>query len=217
MAIKHISLDFWNTIGIPNSAYALKRTELIANVCDITYKCAAARYTKVKEYLDLSASEFGISFTTERCWEILLDAKLTRAQIHEVKIKAQVLFLNNPPIILNETIKEINRLKEKGITVSIGSNTNFIEGQTIVCVPEVYKLSHVSRSLSFSFFSDQLPVAKPHTDFFKRIIDETNLLPEEICHIGDSSVCDYWGAKHANLHAHLIEGAFELPSILSKF
>ena len=49
MAIKHISLDFWNTIGIPNSTYAIQRTELIAEALRIPVLEAKEKYTKVKK------------------------------------------------------------------------------------------------------------------------------------------------------------------------
>ena len=54
---------------------------------------------------------------------------------------------------------------------------------------------------NFHFSSSDLNSSKPDPKHFEAAIKSTNLLPGEICHIGDHPLHDVIGAKNAGLHS----------------
>jgi FMN phosphatase YigB (HAD superfamily) len=209
--IKHISLDFWNTLGIPNPEFADARIDYLASLIGCPRHEIYAHYKDVKQFLDGAAEKFGTAFDSTRCWEIFLE-KYQSEDFYAIFVKMEVnkLFVKYPPTILPETVAEIVRLSKKGITFSVGSNTNFIPGVELSDVIRQNKLH-----LTFSLYSDDFGISKPAHRFFREIHARTKVRVDEIVHIGDSVRCDYEGALKFGMKAIVVGSAHKLPEVLA--
>lgn len=210
----HISLDFWNTIGIPNPNYAIARNKILSdwyskgiNKLDIDE--AGRIYADVKATIDKTHNAFCRPLSMRMVYEILDDV-MSILDYHSVdhccllRLALSEEFHKHPPKILDETWNELTRIFEEGKhTLSIGSNTNFIRGQDIaVHLPYVWK---------FQVFSDRLGWAKPHAEFWKEV-ERLAAPADRIWHIGDHPVCDR--NTSIGIESHVIKDAYELPSFL---
>lgn len=209
---RHISLDFYNTLGIPNPAFAQARTEYLAEVLNVSEQTVKEKYSRMKKFFDNAAEEFGMSLPVERCWDLFLDQfGPTYIEHRHILFYVESLFMKYPPIILTQTISQIARLTKDGFTFSIGSNTNFICGARVRQVIHNYKLNLYGYA-----FSDARGYSKPSPYFFEIV---KNLAPKgsEITHIGDCEATDGVGARKAGMDCVIINNAHELPSILANY
>ena len=224
--VKHISLDAWNTLLIPSKEYAQVRTKVLADIFDCSYEFAKATYSSVKKKFDNQAEERGAGFSTPYIYRELVRSFPSGCNVNADELRVLHLeqcFKESPPEILAETIAQISRLKKKGITFSIGSNTNFISGQILgplikTTVPD----------FDFMMFSDLTTdcgdtcYAKPNYCFFARVHSHVNVLHGEkvdiarILHIGDNRVCDFQGAASYGFSSQLIDNAYCLPDVLKE-
>ena len=226
--IKHVSLDAWNTILIPNTQYAIRRSYILAEAFSCSPEFAAKAYTAVKRRLDKHAEEAGEGYTTEYVYNELLAAfpRHLNVDIEELRVlRIEDEFLNTPPSILEETKTAIQSLKNRGITVSISSNTNFISGRILGRF-----LQEQVGNFDFMLFSDTMQMshsaksgwfipAKPSPAFFSAVAKYCSVLhpeisAENILHIGDNEICDYNGAKNFGFQAKLLTSVNDLPEML---
>jgi FMN phosphatase YigB (HAD superfamily) len=147
-------------------------------------------------------------------------------------LHALVLQPQCQPTIHLDTIKAIKYIHENtDVTLSIGSNTNFISGKTLQLFLQE---AGIWECFSFALFSDLLEdrrgdrkvnVCKPNVDFFIRMINYAGVLHnqkfefteaecEEIMHIGDSVHDDFEGARNRKIQAELISSPEELAPLL---
>lgn len=231
-SVKHISLDFWNTLGTANPEYSEERrfilsdfTSMIRETLDSdgsfdghSVRYCAQAYKEVKKMIDADVL-LGKRYSIDKCFDTLIDWLEVHPLHHELtKLKADLweAFYKHPPTILHETIEQLQRLKVKGYTLSIGSNTNFIPGKVI-------REAVLDRLDLFDFFifSDEIGVAKPNTEFFLRVNKATfklrAIVGQSVLHIGDSKDFDYKPAKAFGLQAAHIDSPKDLPSILEKY
>ena len=226
--IKHVSLDAWNTILIPNTQYAIRRSYILAEAFSCSPEFAAKAYTAVKRRLDKHAEETGEGYATEYVYNELLAAfpRHLNVDIEELRVlHIEDEFLNTPPSVLEETKKAIQSLKDRGITVSISSNTNFISGRILGRF-----LQEQVGNFDFMLFSDTMQMshsaksgwfipAKPSPAFFSAVAKYCSVLhpeisAENILHIGDNEICDYSGAKNFGFQAKLLPSVNDLPEML---
>jgi putative hydrolase of the HAD superfamily len=106
--------------------------------------------------------------------------------------RSNQLFLEYPPEPLNDHISSIlEKLVSMGITLSIGSNTGFVEGETLRVFLQQKDLL---KYFSFCVFSDEIQSSKPSVRFFNAILKQSQLPKQQILHIGDNPVTDVNGA-----------------------
>ena len=216
--MRHMSFDFWNTVGKPNKTYARERSQLLADVFGTSFDTAKANYSKVKGALDHAAETEGVDHGRDYNIVKLCEAfGVERDQQFrdQLQVEMDKLFAMYPPTIDDALIHELDRAHKMGITLSIGSNTNFIEGHTI--------LAHVIGRripLAFSVFSDEVACSKPNPDFFKLIAGQARqhnpLIRDnrDIIHIGDNDVCDCRGADAAGMRYAFTEHADQTAMVL---
>ncbi len=208
---RHISLDFWNTLAEPNREFAQARNEYLAKLLDVTPEWVATEYQGVKRELDEEAATDGRSTPVGRCWWRLLE-RFNKSTIYTFQIVEQTerLFKFYPPRIPDLTRLHIDRLFDKGVTFSIGSNTNFIAGRNLWRLVQTHRLP-----IEFGVFSDEMNCSKPHPNFFGEMKRRTE--GRELLHIGDSYAHDITGSHLANIQGVLIKNALDLPRVLSQF
>lgn len=227
--IKHVSLDAWNTILIPNPEYAEYRTHILSRTFNCSFEFAKNVYTLVKRKFDTFAEKRGEAFNQSFIYDELINAfpksfnpEVVSADL--LRMELEQVFNTFPPTILEETIDTVNTLKEQGITFNVASNTNFISGSILANV-----INKARINFDFMVFSDLMHAcqdtsyimpSKPNPNFFKKVEEYANILHpngisrEEIIHIGDSDICDFQGATKFGLQARLLKSVDELPALL---
>ncbi len=230
--ISHVSLDFWGTVAIANPDYAKRRKEILSKYSKTILSsgephvhtpdyCHTA-YTTVKKLIDNNTRR-GTHYSTDECFTILADWLEMDNPFHYIMtlMKGELweAFHENPPTILPEIVEQLKRLKDKNITISIGSNTNFIPGH-VIRDAVLDKLN----VFDFFVFSDELGYSKPNSDFFSIIYHKAysmdgryDVLKQNVVHIGDSLDFDHRGASEYGFNALHIQNPSELPSNLVIF
>jgi FMN phosphatase YigB (HAD superfamily) len=155
----HFSFDAWNTLIKPNKEFSLIRTQILSENTGLGPATAAATYTEIKRLCDSTDMVAAEEHSTAKCRLLLerkVDAPINWALIDEA-------FLENPPIVLAQTVEAINKLRLRH-TINVSSNTNFISGTIIQQVLE-------RNGLVFDFyvFSDLVGVSKPNVKFFEHV------------------------------------------------
>lgn len=205
---KHISFDFWNTLATPNPEFATQRNKVLSRFADIQPELASIIYSQTKKELDNIAETYGHGMSTRICVLQFL-RNLTNSiggrdidsavwdRVNCAVDAIQKTALDYPPIISEDTKEMLYMLRAK-YSLSITSNTNFINGATLrkVVDPEgdIFK---------FFIFSDEEQIAKPSPDIFFKLIKQSGCRPSEILHIGDSQACDINGAQRLDI-GHLL-------------
>lgn len=221
--IKHVSFDLWMTLIRSNPDFRKKRAEIIAKkfnpgnknveeiiqlIVDTDKNCdrySETRNTKIPaiKMYSMILKKMGVSSATLRD-----DAGF-------LKDISDKLFLEYPPLMLNSHIPAILKtLKDSGLNLSIGSNTGFVEGNTLKSLLQNLNILHY---FSFLIFSDEIEMSKPSSGFYLRIWENTTLHKSEILHVGDNPVNDYQGAVDFGFDALLLTSTnYSLDDIRAK-
>ena len=225
--IKHISLDVWNTLLIPNVQFAVERTKFLAEYFDVSEEIAKIKFTKTKNILEEISKVRGICISQPAIFALLINQfnnENINADGNELRKMFITLFQKYPPILLNSTKYELERInKNTDITLGITSNTGFISGVFI----SHFINSQVDVDFKVNLFSDLVTFAKPSMEIFKMHFDALNNwtyvndLPKieksEIIHIGDNIDCDVIGAINFGFEHQWINDAAALPDILKGY
>lgn len=210
---KHVSLDVWNTLITGNPEFSTARIATIIDHWSLpsdTYHIGLVKqaYTDTKHTLDWLAEHHGTAYSCLDAYG-LLSSKLgvndsNRTSLEQLRLKVEQDFLNHPPLIIEGVVESLNALRENGYTLSIGSNSNFISGTTMMPW-----LQSVLGHFNFGIFSDIEQVAKPNPLFFAQVADcaknKCNVKnASDIIHVGDHIVCDLVGARNCDLTAELV-------------
>jgi len=221
MKIKHVSFDVWGTLISANPEFAAARTDFLSREFNVGLANVKAAYTKVKQLVDTTAETQGIAYSTDQVFNLLYnELKVDLLDIHHKFVRATVeqLFIEHPPLILNKTRHLIDYLAEKRLTLSIGSNSNFISGD--VMFP--FLQTEFNEAFSFGVFSDKIDYAKPNAVFFSTVMHELHKLynfnwtqtptSDRVLHVGDNYVCDGSGPKQLDMAYTIVDGPEDLQS-----
>ena len=188
--IKIISLDVWNTLISPNPEYAKYRTKFLSEELNLPVEVIENAYYNVKQTAD-HMIERNEHISDELAYNMFL---LTlNKQDHNWKYLRDVvelIFEEYSPITLPKIVDYLNKLQDKGIKLSIASNTVFTRGEVLNRV----MFDHWGINWLFQIYSDKVNVSKPHPKFWNWVTDSAYLTtcsqPEEILHIGDNRITD---------------------------
>lgn len=212
--INHVSFDVWNTLIEANPNFAQARTQMIAELVHVPEELVKIKYTDLKRRADREAERGGTAYSTDALLVMLFDSLMGSAdpsasQIFSTMVSHGIseLFKEHPPIIRDDVLQLVGQLVDSGISVSIGSNSNFISGS--VMYPWLQQVSgHV---FSYGIFSDLIGASKPSATFFGHVVDGARgrcggmpSHPSNILHVGDSQRCDVWGATQLGINALLV-------------
>lgn len=211
MKIKHISFDLWMTLIKSHPEFKLKRAELIAktfNIDNITPKEIDSFIRSVDNIFDRYNMISGKKLSANKMYLNLLEKLLPDKTPITIEIaigirkQADLLFEEYQPVFLNENIPYIlSGLKEHEYTLSLSSNTGFIEGETL---RKTLKNMGIFQYFDFLIFSDEINASKPSSHFFQHVYNHINASKEEVIHIGDNPKADYLGARNFGFRALLI-------------
>jgi len=212
----HISLDFWNTVGKPNPSYSQPRNEVLADFFNVDVATAAAGYKITKDWFIAMAENEGLGYDQEQNLTRLyyhFGAASDYACLADLGRRLDEVFLAYPPTIDPALVDVLARVCRAGITLSIGSNTDFVMGHSI---------RQVLGDLDFSFFvfSDELKFAKPASAFFERVRVEAMAVNADvrfegdILHVGDSHRCDIWGGLQYGMQTAFTKDADQTAEVI---
>jgi putative hydrolase of the HAD superfamily len=189
--IKLISFDMWGTLLISNPKFREQRAKVIAESSGLHIDTVHEAFNAVKHDADLSVEKFGIQFSSNCLYEKI--AHILNINSHLLlKLKCEEIFLDNLPILMDDTIEILSKLKEDGYTLVLSSNTLLIEGKVIT---QALKKLKISEYFSAMHFSDQLDVSKPNPLFYKAVQEESLYLKSQIVHVGDNLNTDIIGSQ----------------------
>lgn len=215
----HISFDFWNTLVQPNTQYADERTRYLSNFAGIERSKAQQIYSRVKLRLDTLASKHCIAYTTDEAYSMLVtELGIQRPDPwdpieNNVRTELETLFRLYPPRVHDITINVMRDIQRRyGITYNVLSNTNFISGRIL---RQFLETTFVDVEFKFMLFSDLAVMCKPDWQFFKRMIDQSGVSPNQIIHIGDDLTCDIDGASLVGVRSRRITDPIQLGSVLT--
>lgn len=219
--INHISFDLWGTLLKSNPEYRYAQAQyykefvqenLRQEVFDpaSVLKAASTCADTMIGYLGIDINPLGYAGLALAEQIMLTD---TAAElVHWLKQGFQEIAISNPPALIHaDTIEILVELKEKGKTLSVGSNTGYIESKTMFRLLRKLGINHL---FDFHVFSDTTYACKPRMKFFKSIRDQVGQIPAVILHVGDTNTFDVYPAKEYGFQSFLVDKDYPLENLL---
>jgi putative hydrolase of the HAD superfamily len=199
MTLRHISCDLWGTLIVANKLFSEQRASYLQNefLQNQTIQEITEKIQEIGEWADIINMETGVSIPAEELYNRLFASysiPFDNGARGQVLSFVEDLFLEYPPQLINDYILEDLHGLQQDVTLSIGSNTAFIKGRTLV---KTLKLIGFDGIFNFHVFSDEIGYSKPDTNFFEGI--QYHLAPlqiekQQVAHIGDNALADFHGA-----------------------
>ena len=222
--MKHFSFDLWLTIIKSNPLFKSKRVTFFHEHYNFS-KHSEKEIKNVFRKVDLMCNQVnesvGFNLDTKEMYLMVLyllnenSIDYSKIDINKLYDQMENLVLSYPPVIINQKIVPIlQTLKEKNKTVSLLSNTGFIEGKTI---NKILKNLDLKKYFDFEIYSDEQNISKPNQMLFEIVfkktceIHESSLKTKDIMHIGDNPIADIQGAKNYGMSTFQVsdEHSFE--------
>ncbi|HEY8893168.1 MAG TPA: HAD-IA family hydrolase [Niastella sp.] len=211
---KHISFDLWLTLIKSNPEFKRKRSRLLAVYFDISFDLDHINST-IKKYdilFNRMSEVSGKHVSKDHMWLVILNELgckiegLTQQKMRDFNIQAEQLFLENMPVLIDEnTDKIFSKITAQGITISLLSNTGFIEGHLLRKLLAGWDLE---KYFSFQLYSDETGLAKPGSAAFDSLFYYIQKIKpahkSEILHVGDNRIADEIGAQNFGLSTLLL-------------
>jgi FMN phosphatase YigB (HAD superfamily) len=218
--IRHVSLDFWNTIAFSNPEFKKQRANVLVNEFRITSPEADQCFTDVGEWYNHQQESLGIYISPlELMAKVVgqLAGDEDRDIVENIYRSTMQIFREHPPLINKTAQKLISEIVDHSVTLSILSNTAFIPGWMI---GEYLENVFNNETFSFFLFSDQAKTAKPRHEIFEICYQEvlnlygSGIEKKLIMHIGDHEINDLLAARSFGFSATLINNYdIKIPQI----
>lgn len=213
-SFEHYSFDLWLTLIKSNPNFKQKRNALLQDFFCLDRKMEDITRT-VRHYDVLSnrISEMtGKHVDRDHIYGLILAdlgfelGMMAKEHMDEFKAEVDLLFMKHKPVLLDVNLKEnLEAIVSKGKTISLLSNTAFLEGGQLRKLLNHYELSEL---FSFQHYSDETGLSKPNPAAFERVYQEITkkkkLQRADVVHIGDNKRADYDGAISFGFNALLI-------------
>jgi putative hydrolase of the HAD superfamily len=121
-------------------------------------------------------------------------------------LQQEKLFFENQPELIEEKLPDyLADLVNRGINVSILSNTGFIKGELLRALLDSFD---ISKYFKFQLYSDEMSFSKPSSYVFQEVYKGATgykkITANNILHIGDNHYADVIGAKNTGMQSALI-------------
>ncbi|MDR2809568.1 MAG: HAD family hydrolase [Tannerellaceae bacterium] len=210
--IKHISFDLWLTLIRSHPLFKRKRAEIMVEMCG----CGDGDILKIEQLIKEQDKIF--DRYNEMCGTKIPAKAMYLRLLQKVSIKSHEptmndaetlmnrsneMLMNFMPVLLNNDIPHmLSSLRSDGITLSLSSNTGFVEGKIL---RNVLTELDIIQYFSFLIFSDEVKTSKPSMQFFQEVYNRLQLPKACILHVGDNLKTDYEGAVDFGFKALLIK------------
>lgn len=210
---QHFSFDLWKTLIRSNKEFKRLRPLLIKDFYSID--CADDEISKVTRKYDVlcdyASKNTGLHVNAQLIVSYIL-LELGKpieqeflANWDDFYTSLEELFLEFPPILLHDTTYALfSDIKEEGKSLSLLSNTGFIEGKS---VNAFLKQIELFSYFDFLIYSDEEGISKPNPKIFEKVYQETlkikNIEKNQITHIGDDEFADIRGAANYGFNTFL--------------
>lgn len=211
----HFSFDLWLTIIKSHPEYKPARNRLFKEFFEI--EKLEKQVSETIRYYDVLCNK--ISETTGRhiyfaeIYLLILSAlgkdldQISQQRLDEFYSETKFLFEKFPPLLISEKISDLfEKITSENKTISILSNTAFIQGTELRNLLDYYNLS---KYISFGLYSDETGLSKPNPKLFELMKESARKVnPREnlrILHIGDNPKADFQGAVNSGINAYLFQ------------
>jgi putative hydrolase of the HAD superfamily len=207
LKIKGVSFDFWSTLFVLTDE---KKTWLV-----------------VKERMLKIFSEYGISLEGEKLLDCFREAmaicldkqenhglefdpeeqlqyilarlgiKFNKEMFESLYLAYTTTLLDVPPKLMDGAVQVINELAGL-FSLALICNTGRTPGKVI---RQLMKRNGIFEQFEVVHFSNELGIAKPNPEIFRKTLAKLNLSAQEVVHIGDNPLTDVWGAKSVGMRA----------------
>lgn len=209
----HISFDLWGTLIKSNSESKIKRSNFfkdnynpnnlssdevlfIVNNIDVIHNASLGigKHIKSEDIIKSILLSMG-------------NEDISDEQVFKIKKQIESIFMDNIPVLINEKTKSVlENLKSKNCTMSVTSNTGFIESIFMKYVLMHHEIFEYFDNFSFS---DEIGYAKPSKKVFKHMIKASGRKKKDIYHIGDDVGADYCGAIKSGINGIIFNRNYE--------
>ncbi|MDR2466928.1 MAG: HAD family hydrolase [Prevotellaceae bacterium] len=214
---QHLSFDLWMTLIRSNPAFGTKRAQLIADMFEPEVRDVSRIEAEVKRFdcicdrfNEITGKKLPAAFMYRKVLQLLkpkaaagqTDESAAESAAERLAEEANRLFCEYPPLPLNGNIHStLQQLRAEGKTLSVSSNTGFVEGRV---VRKALKTAGLHDYFSFLIFSDEIGASKPSAAFYGRVNERLNVPKSRTLHVGDNRKTDYEGARRFGFNALLI-------------
>ena len=215
MKVKTISFDVWGTLVKPNPEYKKLRIDFLKY-----YNAEESNINSVLKHIkadvDKRAEKHGMQFNIQDLYSMILHSlniEHKQLPVNDFISFCNSCMINNPPILMSETINLLELLKAKDYRIMLASNNVFSSGKimrTVLMKLGIFDYFHDC------IFSDEVGFAKPHHEFFKQLHQKSHTLTEQILHTGDNTNTDMLGARSYGMKLHLCEKGYDSTESVNK-
>lgn len=218
MALKVITIDFWNTLF--DSSNAQERNKYRNQIIYKTISDLGIKITEkqIKDGITASWAHFNENWiknmrtplpreTVEFFFDYL-EIPYDKNAIDKIVKVFETIILDFPPNLMDGAGLALDYLSKKYI-LGLISDTGFTPGSILKLVMQKNEILDFFSAFSFS---DETGVAKPHPDAYFKILNQFDCNPSEALHIGDIEQTDIEGAIRLGMKAIRFSGD---PSYLS--
>ena len=226
--MRHFSFDLWLTIIKSNPLFKSKRVTFFREYYNFSNH-SENEIKRIFRKVDLMCNQVnesvGFNLDAKEMYLMVLyllnenSIDYNKIDINKLYNEMENLTLSYPPVIVNREIVSILQiLKEKNKTVSLLSNTGFIEGKTI---EKILKKLDLKKYFDFEIYSDQQNLSKPNQMLFEILFKKTceihnnSMKTKDIMHIGDNPIADIQGAENYGMSTFHISGDYSFKKLYS--
>jgi putative hydrolase of the HAD superfamily len=217
MAIKHISLDLWLTLIRSDPRFREQRIRFLADEFN-PKKLSTDEISILIKDVDICCNDTnqvtGRNLTANEMYCMVLHrmgntlTSFSDDDITGIKNTINSFLDVYPPVYYDAGIVPVlDKLAADGYSLSLSSNTAFLEGQVLSRVLDYLQLLPRFR---FIVYSDELKYSKPSPYFFNEVYRHAGLLHQhklernEIVHVGDNPLADIKGAAACGMKTFLV-------------
>lgn len=212
--VHHVSFDLWLTLIRSNPLFKKKRDELLKDffLLEVPVDTISERFRLWDVRFTAINEATGKNLDSEEMISIILSdldhdlKKINSSVLSEFFQNMEELFFEFHPGFIEPKLPEyLTELTEKGINLSILSNTGFIKGRLL---RKLLGKLDIEQHFKFQAYSDEILCSKPSEEAFKILFDQANTFREtgtkNILHVGDNKNADVFGAGKAGMQSALI-------------
>lgn len=212
MALKVITIDFWNTLFDSSNSQERNKYRNQAIYKTIIEQGIEITEKQIRDGISASWAHFNENWiknmrtplpreTVEFFWDFL-KIPHNDESIEKIVKLFETIILDYPPQLMPDAGRALEILSKK-YKIGLISDTGFTPGKILKLVMQKNEILDFFEAFSFS---DETGVAKPHPEAYLKILRKLDCPPENALHIGDIEQTDIEGALRLGMKAIRFSG-----------